>query len=47
MSKVTILSKPNRIVIASKGVQGPPGPEASTKTQQAPLRSRRWDSRWG
>lgn len=25
MSKVTILSKPNRIVIASKGVQGPPG----------------------
>lgn len=27
MSKVTILSKPNRIVIASKGVQGPPGPE--------------------
>ena len=26
MSKVTILSKPNRIVIASKGVQGPPGP---------------------
>lgn len=26
MSKVTILTKPNRIVIASKGVQGPPGP---------------------
>lgn len=25
MSKVTILTKPNRIVIASKGVQGPPG----------------------
>ena len=36
MSKVTILSKPNRIVIASKGVQGSPGPEGPPSTVPGP-----------
>ena len=36
MSKVTILSRPNRIVIASKGVQGSPGPEGPPSTVPGP-----------
>lgn len=36
MSKVTVVSRPNRITIASKGVQGAPGPEGPQGLQGEP-----------
>lgn len=36
MSKVTVVSRPNRITIASKGVQGAPGPQGEQGEQGPP-----------